>query len=77
VYFNAARVPRLIDRNGLRLRNFSLIQLDDRQVTQIDLIWVDAEAQIHETESMYQGKGILNELSPQPLSQAGRGTLDL
>lgn len=41
VYLNAACVPRIVKTNqGLR-RNFSLVTLQDQQVTEVKLVWLD------------------------------------
>ncbi|MGB5769466.1 MAG: TIGR04168 family protein [Crocosphaera sp.] len=53
VYLNAASVPRIIDKDGEKLRNFSLVSLEDNQVTKISLLWVNNEAAIASQECLY------------------------
>ena len=54
VYLNAASVPRIIEDNGQKLRNFSLVSLEDDQVTNIRLVWVNHDGAIVSQESLYQ-----------------------
>jgi len=53
IFFNAARVPRIVEHNGVTMRNFSLIELQAQQVTRIDLVWVDREGVIQAQEAIY------------------------
>ena len=54
VFLNAACVPRVIEENGHKLRNFSLVFLDNNTVTDIASVWVDAQGVIATKESLYQ-----------------------
>lgn len=54
IYLNAANVPRIVEQNGVKLRNFSLVLLEDGQVTQISLVWVDKDLQIVTEELFYR-----------------------
>ena len=54
VFLNAACVPRVIEENGHKLRNFSLVSLDNNTVTDIASVWVDAQGAIATKESLYQ-----------------------
>ena len=54
VYYNAASVPRIIDRDGERLRNFSLITLEQSQVAKASLVWVNRQFAIASEEILYQ-----------------------
>ena len=54
VFLNAACVPRVIEENGHKLRNFSLVFLDNNTVTDIASVWVDAQGAIATKESLYQ-----------------------
>ena len=54
VYFNCASVPRIIEKEGDRLRNFSLISLEDGLVSQISLAWVGSDYQIVSEQIFYQ-----------------------
>ncbi|MBF2036855.1 MAG: TIGR04168 family protein [Leptolyngbyaceae cyanobacterium T60_A2020_046] len=40
-YLNAARVPRIVPREGGCDRNFSVVTLRDRQVEQVEFVWID------------------------------------
>jgi uncharacterized protein (TIGR04168 family) len=54
LYLNAACVPRIIQTETGRFRNFSLVQLEIGGVTQASLVWVDAEYQIVSEQILYQ-----------------------
>ncbi len=54
VYLNAASVPRVIEENGKKLRNFSLVSLDNNQVTNVSFVWVDDQGAIATEECLYQ-----------------------
>ena len=53
VYLNAACVPRIVEREGERWRNFSLVSLENGIITEISLVWVGQNHQITSTESLY------------------------
>lgn len=63
VYLNAASVPRIVDTRIGKIRNFSLVTLQDGVVTKASLAWVNPSFEI-ETET------ILFELQPD-LSREG------
>lgn len=54
VYLNAACVPRIIEENGQKLRNFSLVSLDNGKVTHISLVWVDNQGAIVTEDRLYE-----------------------
>lgn len=54
VFLNAACVPRVIEENGQKLRNFSLVSLDNNTVTNIASVWVDAQGAIATEECLYK-----------------------
>ncbi|ACB49439.1 metallophosphoesterase [Crocosphaera subtropica ATCC 51142] len=54
VYLNAACVPRIIEENGQKLRNFSLVSLDNGKVSHISLVWVDNEGAITTEDRLYE-----------------------
>ncbi|MGK7881173.1 MAG: TIGR04168 family protein [Crocosphaera sp.] len=54
VYLNAASVPRVIEENGKKLRNFSLVSLDNNQVTNVSFVWVDDQGAIATEECLYK-----------------------
>lgn len=53
VYLNAASVPRIIEQADERLRNFSLVFLQNGVVSQISLIWVGQNFQIVSEKVLY------------------------
>lgn len=56
VYLNAANVPRIIQREGERLRNFSIVHLENQQVTKASLIWLHQDFRIASEQVLYQPK---------------------
>lgn len=58
LYLNAARVPRIIDVDGEKWRNFSLVCLENHQVETIELVWVDEQFQVRSREQQYQRSSI-------------------
>jgi uncharacterized protein (TIGR04168 family) len=54
VYLNAARVPRIIDRDGKKWRNFSIVTLHQGQVSDVVLLWLDSRFAIVQQERLYQ-----------------------
>jgi uncharacterized protein (TIGR04168 family) len=57
LYLNAARCPRIVNYPPI-LHNFSIVTLQNGQVTAASLIWVDRQGQIQRTEDY------LTELNP-------------
>ena len=55
VYLNAASVPRLLKTETTCRRNFSLVSLQNGQVQDISLVWVNSQYQIASEESLYRG----------------------
>ncbi|WP_299486825.1 TIGR04168 family protein [Acaryochloris sp. IP29b_bin.137] len=53
VYLNAACVPRIIKTQQGLQRNFSLVTLQNHQVTEVKLAWVDAAYDITSSETLY------------------------
>ncbi|MEA5534755.1 TIGR04168 family protein [Crocosphaera sp. XPORK-15E] len=53
VYLNAANVPRVIEKEGEKLRNFSLVSLENHQVVEISLVWVDNNGVIRDRDCLY------------------------
>ena len=53
VYLNAACVPRIKDTEMGEQHNFSVVTLQDNQVTEVNLVWVDADLAIASTECLY------------------------
>ncbi len=54
VYVNAASVPRIVERDGDRLRNFSLLTLRDGVVETVALVWANRDGRIANREMLYQ-----------------------
>ncbi len=54
IYLNAARVPRIVEDNGEKLRNFSLVNLEAGVVSQVSLVWVGTDFQVASEEIFYQ-----------------------
>jgi uncharacterized protein (TIGR04168 family) len=46
IYLNAASVPRIIELDGKKRRNFCLVSLENHQVMKTSLLWVGEEYQI-------------------------------
>jgi uncharacterized protein (TIGR04168 family) len=53
IYLNAATVPRIIHQDGVKLRNFSLVSLEDGVVTKASLVWVGQDFQVATEEIFY------------------------
>lgn len=53
VYFNGARVPRILKTDAEVLHNFSLVSLTAQGVIEIALIWIDQDLHIREQEVLY------------------------
>lgn len=54
VYLNAACVPRIIEENGNKLRNFSLVTLENGKVSHISLVWVNNKGAIATEDRLYE-----------------------
>jgi uncharacterized protein (TIGR04168 family) len=53
IYLNAANVPRILDDQGQRLRNFSIVSLEAGEVSQVSLVWVGYDFQVTTEEILY------------------------
>jgi uncharacterized protein (TIGR04168 family) len=53
IFLNAARVPRIIQTETDRLRNFSLVQLHQGKVLTASLVWLDEEYAIVSEQILY------------------------
>ena len=53
IYLNAASVPRIVEKDGIKWRNFSLVKLDKGKVTDISLTWVNSQGMIASQEGLY------------------------
>jgi uncharacterized protein (TIGR04168 family) len=54
IYLNAARVPRIVENNGQKLRNFSLVTLEAGVVSQASLVWLGNDYQVESAEILYE-----------------------
>ncbi|MCU0547630.1 MAG: TIGR04168 family protein [Oscillatoriaceae cyanobacterium Prado104] len=54
VYVNAASVPRIIDRERDRLRNFSIVLLESGSVSEVSLIWVGDDFAVALEQILYR-----------------------
>ncbi len=54
VYLNSASVPRIIQTESDRLRNFSLVSLEAGVVAQISLVWVGKDYTVVSEQLLYQ-----------------------
>lgn len=54
IYLNAANVPRILDDQGQRLRNFSIVSLEAGEVSQVSLVWVGYDFQVTAEEILYR-----------------------
>ncbi len=54
VYLNAASVPRIIQTPSDRLRNFSLVSLQNGVVSQVSLVWLGGDFNIASEQILYR-----------------------
>lgn len=54
VYLNAASAPRIVQTEGRRLRNFSMVSLTGGVVTEASLIWVGPDLRVASEEILYR-----------------------
>ncbi|HEY9710796.1 MAG TPA: TIGR04168 family protein [Oculatellaceae cyanobacterium] len=54
IYLNSARVPRIIQTQSDRLRNFSLVSLEAGTVSQISLVWVSKDYAVASEQLLYR-----------------------
>lgn len=53
-YLNSASVPRIIERDGDRWRNFSIVTLEEGVVTEAALVWVNSQFEIVSETVLYR-----------------------
>ncbi|MEO1520656.1 MAG: TIGR04168 family protein [Cyanobacteria bacterium J06633_2] len=63
VNLNAARVPRIIENHGEKLRNFSFVTLTNGMITKASLGWVNADYRIEVEDVLYETQNALEHLS--------------
>ncbi|MGL4375054.1 MAG: TIGR04168 family protein [Microcoleaceae cyanobacterium] len=61
VYLNCASVPRIIETQTGKLRNFSLVQLEEGEVSEISLVWVGDNFSLESEEVLYRAGAKLSE----------------
>jgi uncharacterized protein (TIGR04168 family) len=59
VYVNAANVPRIVEKDGVKLRNFSLVCLEKQVVSKVTLVWLGADQQIVSQTSLYESSVVV------------------
>jgi uncharacterized protein (TIGR04168 family) len=72
VYLNAASVPRIIDRNGDRWRNFSIVTLEEGIVSQASLLWLNQDFEIVSEHLLYSAPEVVAASDPVELGRANR-----
>ncbi|MEL7038872.1 MAG: TIGR04168 family protein [Cyanobacteria bacterium J06592_8] len=63
VYLNAARVHRIEDRGTGKRRNFSIATLEKGHISEAELVWIDQDFQIAETEILYRQSQLVTEVA--------------
>ena len=53
IFFNAARVPRVLKHNNETLHQFPIVEIEQGVVTSIQLVWVSAIGVVTGTEAIY------------------------
>ncbi len=61
LYFNAARVPRIIETEGQKKRNFSIVSMKAGFVSQVALVWLGKNLQIISEEFLYSQQKLVFE----------------
>ncbi|PSB23536.1 TIGR04168 family protein [filamentous cyanobacterium Phorm 46] len=54
VYLNAASVPRIVERECSKLRNFSIVLLENGIVSEVSLIWVGDDFAVEREQILYR-----------------------
>ena len=54
VYLNAASVPRIVERECSKLRNFSIVLLENGTVSEVSLIWVGNDFAVEREQILYR-----------------------
>ncbi|MER3434343.1 MAG: TIGR04168 family protein [Leptolyngbya sp. ERB_1_1] len=63
VHLNAARVPRIIQQNDDRLRNFSIVTLENGVVTEASLIWLNQNFETVSEEPLYRMQDVVEAIA--------------
>lgn len=54
VYLNAARVPRIVDKECSKLRNFSIVRLETGVVSEVSQVWVGENFAVEREQIIYR-----------------------
>ena len=54
VYLNAASVPRIVERECSKLRNFSIVLLENGAVSEVSLVWVGEDFGVEREQILYR-----------------------
>ena len=54
VYLNAASVPRIVERDCSKLRNFSIVLLENGTVSEASLVWVGEDFAVEREQILYR-----------------------
>lgn len=57
VYLNAASVPRIVERECSKLRNFSIVLLENGAVSEVSLVWVGEDFAVEREQILYRPTG--------------------
>ncbi|MBC7823088.1 MAG: TIGR04168 family protein, partial [Candidatus Parcubacteria bacterium] len=60
---NAARVPRIIQNEGDRLRNFSLVTLQSGKVSDASIVWVNEAFKIVSETVLYRAQSVAESIA--------------
>jgi uncharacterized protein (TIGR04168 family) len=55
VYLNAASVPRIVERECSKLRNFSIVLLENGAVSEVSLVWLGEDFAVVLEQILYRG----------------------
>jgi uncharacterized protein (TIGR04168 family) len=64
IYLNSASVPRLVRRDGEKLRNFSLVSWESGSVTEISLLWVGEDFRVVSEKRFYCREELVAQTAP-------------
>ncbi|MEG3990142.1 TIGR04168 family protein [Microcoleus sp. S28C3] len=54
VYLNAASVPRIVERECSKLRNFSIVLLENGAVSEVSMVWVGEDFAVEREQILYR-----------------------
>ncbi len=59
IHLNAASVPRIVENNGIKCRNFSLVIMNHGGISSSSLVWINQEYAVQATHSLYAHDGAI------------------